>query len=270
MSRQPIRYRRSVVGVCGSRSRSARTLRPSPAEVRLKPRHSSTVSAAALVVVVSARTALAPSAAASSSTAAIAARPTPRPRTGRVSQAPISSMPCSSVRFSRTDPTTRPPITTAQVASRAGPPKPGRRSRWKPRSQATRVGVQASPAVSGGVTSSAAASLIAACTSWPSTTSSTAASVTEKSSSPTIPVKLATHAISDAGGASHCPIGQRHRHPHGGGDRRGRDGRHHRPRPSGADHPRPWWLRPRAATLPRPTPRATRRRPEPMSVAACG
>jgi hypothetical protein len=145
--------------------RSAGTRSSSAGGIRSKPRSRSNARAGPLPVVVSARTAVAPDAPASSNAAAIAARPIPLPRILRVSQMPVSRMPGCSVRFRRTEPTTRPPATTAQVASPAGPTRPGRRSRWNPRSHLTLTGVHASPGVSVGVTSSADASEVAASTS---------------------------------------------------------------------------------------------------------
>src|SRR4051794_17851297 len=95
---------------------------------------------------------------------------------------PVSAVPGSAVRRSRTAPATSPSTITAQVASPRGPSSPGRRSRWWARSQSTRGDDQPDPAPTGGVTSAAAASWTATATSRARTSSSTATNSTRRGS----------------------------------------------------------------------------------------
>lgn len=71
------------------------------------------------------------------------------------------------------------------VALSGGTVETARRSRWKSRSQAIRIGVQAVPEVSGGVTSSAETSVVATCTCRSSTTSPKPIRATSRFSSTT-------------------------------------------------------------------------------------
>ena len=95
---------------------------------------------------------------------------------------PVSRISGTTVRLSRTEPTTWSPARMAQVASPTGPLSPLRRLRWKPFNHAIRAGDHSSPIVTGGVTSLAAASVIAALTSRSKISSSTSRRVTAGSS----------------------------------------------------------------------------------------
>jgi len=177
------RVRRPVSGTCqrtggGRVSSRARTEPPLDVALSRNPARLSTARACTLVEVVSARTVAAPRAVASCTTAVTASDPIPCPRTWRASQIPVSMTSVLSVRARRTEPTTRLKAATAQVDSLSGPSNPARRSRWKSRSQTTRASVQQSPSVSGGVTSLAEASVVAARTSSARTVSSISTNAT--------------------------------------------------------------------------------------------